>query len=111
MELSSLTIMVSDSVEYHCSQYRMFAIRTYLADENGKEQIIGHMPLELFRFTKYLWDLRVTAMVKFTSTHYHRSVPIQEGLEIPRMVEGKIKATEKNASILDQYLVNRITKI
>lgn len=54
MELSCLTIMVFDSVEYHCSQYRMFAIRTYLADENGKEQIIGHMPLELFRFTKYL---------------------------------------------------------
>lgn len=54
MELSCLTIMVFDSVEYHSSQYRMFAIRTYLADENGKEQIIGHMPLELFRFTKYL---------------------------------------------------------
>ena len=50
-------------------------------------------------------------MVKFTSTHYNRSVPIQEGLEIPRMVEAKIKATEKNESNLDQYLVNRITKI
>ena len=50
-------------------------------------------------------------MVKFTSTHYHRSVPIQEGLGIPRMVEAKIKATEKNESVLDEYLVKRITKI
>lgn len=27
--------------------YSMFAIKTCLADENGKEQITGHLPLEL----------------------------------------------------------------
>ena len=40
--------MVFDSVEYHSSQYRMFAIRTYLADENGKEQLLDICHLNCF---------------------------------------------------------------
>ena len=27
--------------------YDVFAIKTCLTDENGKEQIVGHLPLEL----------------------------------------------------------------
>ena len=36
--------------------YDMLAIKTCLTDGNGKEQIDGHLPLELSRFTKYLWS-------------------------------------------------------
>ena len=32
--------------------YDMFAIKTCLKNETGKEQIVGHLPLELPRFTK-----------------------------------------------------------
>ena len=36
--------------------YDMFAIKTCLTDENGKEQIDGHLSLKLSRFTKYFLD-------------------------------------------------------
>ena len=32
--------------------YDMFATKTCLTDENGKEQFVGHLPLELPHFTK-----------------------------------------------------------
>ena len=91
-----------------CSQvnniYNMFAIKTCLRDGNGKEQIVGHRPLKLSQFTKYLLDYWVIVTVKLTSTHYCRSVLVQGGLEIPCMVKAKMIATEKNRCILAHYI-------
>ena len=75
--------------------YDMFAIKTCLTDETGKEQIVGHLPLELSRFTKYLLDSGAVVTAKLTSTHYRRSVLVQ-GAEMI--------ATEKNKRILAHYL-------
>ena len=63
--------------------YTMFSIKTCLTDENGKEQIVRHLPLELSRFTTYLLERGAVVTAKLTSTHYRRSVLVQEGLEIP----------------------------
>ena len=38
------------------NMYDLFAIKTCVKDESGKEQIVGHLPLELSRVTKYLLD-------------------------------------------------------
>ena len=62
--------------------YDMFAIKTCLIDENGKELIVGHLMLELSRFTKYLLYRGEVVTAKLTSSHYRRSVLVQRGLEI-----------------------------
>ena len=79
----------------------MFAIKTCLTDKNGKEQIVGHLPLELSRFAKYLLDRGAVDTAKLTSTH---SVLVQGGLEIPCQVKAEMMATEKNKRILAHYL-------
>ena len=81
--------------------YDMFAIKTCLTDKNGKEQIVGHLPLELSRFAKYLLDRGAVDTAKLTSTH---SVLVQGGLEIPCQVKAEMMATEKNKRILAHYL-------
>ena len=80
--------------------YNMSEIKTCLTDGNGKQQIVGHLSLELFLFTKYLLDRGAIVTVKLSSTHYGRSVLGQRGLEIPCMVKSKIIVTEKNKRIL-----------
>ena len=64
----------------------MSEIKTCLTDSNGKQQIVGHLSLEVFLFIKYLLDRGAIVTVKLSSTHYGRSVPGQRDLEIPRIV-------------------------
>ena len=82
----------------------IFAIKTCLTDETGKEKIVGHLPLELSRFTKYLLDRGAVVSAQLTSTHYERSVMVQGGLKIPCLVKVKMIATEKNKRILYHFL-------
>ena len=58
--------------------YDMFAIKTCLTDENGKEQLVRQPPLEFSEFPNCLLDRG-----NLTSTHYRISVLVQGGLEIP----------------------------
>ena len=82
----------------------MFAIKTCLTDEKGKEKIFGHLPLEWSRFTKYLLDRGAVVTAQLNSTHYRRSVLVQGGLKIPCLVKAKMIATEKNKRILSHFL-------
>ena len=90
----------------------IFAIKTCLTDENGKEQIVGNLPLELSRFAKYLLDRGSAVTAKLTSTHCRRSVLVQGGLEIPCQLKAEMIATEKNKRILAHNLdlVNKTYK-
>ena len=63
--------------------YNMFAIKTCLTDENGKEQLVTQLRLELSRFTKCLLDHGTVLTADLTSTHYWISVLVPGGLEIP----------------------------
>ena len=82
----------------------MLAIKSCLTDENGKEQTVGHLPLELSQFKKCLLDRGAVVISKLSSTRYRRSVLVQRGLEIPCQVKAEIIATEKNKCILARYL-------
>ena len=82
----------------------MFAIKTCLTDQKGKEQIVQHLPLELSRFIKYLLDRGAVLITKLNSTHYRRSVLVKGGLEIPCQVKAEMIAIEKNERILAHYL-------
>ena len=86
------------------NMYDLFAIKTCQEDEHGEEQIVGHLPLELSRFTKYLLDRGAIVIAILSSTHYRRSVLVQGGLEIPYIVKAKLIGTEKNKRILARYL-------
>ena len=50
--------------------YDLFAIKTCLEDEHGEEQIVGHLSLELSRFTKYLLDRGAIVIAILSTTHY-----------------------------------------
>ena len=63
-----------------------------------------HLPLEISPFTKYLLDHGATITATLSSTHYRRSLLVQEGLEIPCVVNAKLIGTKKNKEILVKYL-------
>ena len=97
-------MMFANIIQYVCNKYDMLAIKSCLTDENGKEQIVGHLPLELSQFKKCLLDRGTVVISKLSSTRYRRSVLVQRGLEIPCQVKAEIIATEKNKCILARYL-------
>ena len=55
-----------------------FAIKTV----NEKGEIVGHLPKEISRVTKYLLDRGFTMYCKLSSRYYRRSPLVQGGLEI-----------------------------
>ena len=75
----------------------MLAIKSCLTDENGKEQIVGHLPLELSRFKKCLLDRGAVVIAKLSSIRYRRSVLVQRGLKIHCQCKAEIIAVEKKS--------------
>ena len=64
---------------------------------------MGHLPLEISRFRKFLLD-RGTAITATLSSTYHRRSPlVQGGLKIPCVVNVKLIGTKKNKEILAKY--------
>ena len=62
--------------------------------------IIGHLPIEVSRASKFLMDRDASFTVQLTSTNYQRSLFIQGGLEIP----GKVIVTMPlNHLLLEKY--------
>ena len=82
---------------YHKSDndYDLFATKT---SRNAEflQQIVGHVPLEISCFTKFLLDRGATLTATFSSTHYQRLTQVQGGLEIPCVVNAKLISTIKN---------------
>ena len=64
---------------------------------------MGHLPLEISRFRKFLLDRGTAITATPSSTHYRRSPLVQGGLEIPCIVNVKIIGTKKNKEILAKY--------
>ena len=65
---------------------------------------MGHLPLEISRFTKFLLDRGATINATLSSTHYRRSPQVGVGLEIPCVVNAKLIGTKKYKLILAKYL-------
>ena len=80
--------------------YDHFAIKTLSSD--GK--IVGHLPREISRVTKFFLDRGANISVKLTSRHYRRSPLVQGGMEIACLVTAKIPATLKNSKLGEKYL-------
>ena len=85
------------------NDYDLFAIKT-CRDAEFHPQIVGHLPLEISQFTKFLLDRGATITAILSSTHYRISPLVQGVLEIPCVVNAKLIGTKKNKEILAKYL-------
>ena len=74
------------------NRYGYFPIKE--CEKDGK--IVGHLPMEIPRPTKYLLyrGARITATL--TSTSYYTSPLVQGGLEIPCLIKVYMPCTVKN---------------
>ena len=65
--------------------------------------IVGHLPIEISRASKYLMDRSASFKVQLTSTNYRRCPLIQGGLEIPAKVIVTIPGAARNHLLLKKY--------
>ena len=65
---------------------------------------MGHLPLEISRFTKFLLDRGATITATVSSTHYQRSPLVLGGLEIPSVANAKLIGKKKKKEMLAKYL-------
>ena len=77
----------------------MFAIKTC----KSYGQIVGYLPREISRVTKFLLDRGAILQAARPTTHYRRSPLVQGRLEITCKVSVKIPGTIKNHLLMDWY--------
>ena len=65
---------------------------------------MGHLPLEISQFTKFLLDHGAAVTATLSSTLYWRSPLVQGCLKIPCVVNVKLIGTKKNKETLAKYL-------
>ena len=80
--------------------FDMFAIKTCHL-EGG--QIVGHLPREISRPTKFLLDRGAKVTAQLTGTHYRRSPLFQGGREIPYLVTVTIPGSIKCHMLIQRY--------
>ena len=78
-----------------------FAIKICRLDSG---RIVGHLPMELSRISKFIIDRGAKIEVKLRETHYRRSPPVEGGLEIPCDLVIRMPNTMKSAELLKKYL-------
>ena len=71
--------------------------------EKDKNEIVGHLPMEISRVTKFLLDRGANVSAKLTSTHYRRSPLVQGGIEIPCVVTVSMPGTVINQLLMERY--------
>ena len=77
-----------------------FAIKVCKSDA----EIVGHLPMEISRITKFLLERGFAASLTLTSMHYRRSPLVQGGLEIPCKVRIAMDIrTKRQQDVLDRY--------
>uniref|UniRef100_A0A1X7URC4 Uncharacterized protein n=1 Tax=Amphimedon queenslandica TaxID=400682 RepID=A0A1X7URC4_AMPQE len=74
--------------------------------------IVGHLPKEISRVTRYIMEHGAVVTLKVMDIHYCRSPLVQGGLEIPVMAQVQMTSNVKNRTALDEYkvLVKRLYK-
>ena len=65
--------------------------------------VLGHLPREISRFTRFIILHGATLKVKVSDTKYGRSPLIQGGLEIPIEVEVHVENSSENQQALSKY--------
>ena len=79
--------------------FDVFAMKTEFA--NGST--VGHLPRDISRITKFMFDRGAKITAILSSTNYRRSPLVQGGLGIACEITVKMPATIKSHVILDRY--------
>ena len=80
--------------------FDMFAIKTCRSSDN---KTVGHLPREISRATKYLFDRGAKITATLSSSHYRRSPLFQGGLEIPCSVKVCLPDNIKGDMLIGKY--------
>ena len=80
--------------------FHVFAIKTCKPNAT----VVGHLPRESLRSTKFLFDRGVQISAILTSTDYRRSPLVQGGFEIACKVIVKLAGTVQNHLLMDRYV-------
>ncbi|KAL9954833.1 hypothetical protein ACROYT_G042414, partial [Oculina patagonica] len=82
-------------------RYAVAAIRKTVS--RLRPVVVGHLPREISRFTRFIILHGATVKVKVSDTKYRRSPLIQGGLEIPVEVEVQMENSSENQQALSKY--------
>ena len=71
----------------------------------ASDKVVGHLPMEILRASKFLLDLMVEVSVTITETHYRRLLLVQRGLEIPcNLITSLSSYSARKHVLLQKYL-------
>ena len=79
------------------NEFDAFSVKTIHAVDNAT---VEHLPREISRPTKYLFDRGATVKAVITCSYYRRSPLFQGGLEIPCSVTVSMPGTIQNHLLL-----------
>ena len=65
--------------------------------------IVGHLPLEISRITKYILDRGAVVTAIITSNRYRKSPLVQGGLEVPCRIRVTLPTSVLNCRLMDRY--------
>ena len=91
----------NEELEYIFETNNLFDMTDCWRTEGG--QIVGHLPREISRPTKFLLDTGAKVSAQLTGTHYKRSPLFQGGLEIPCLVTVPIPGSIKGQMLIQHY--------
>jgi len=77
-------------------------IHLLLKSDQERNKIVGHLPREISRITKFFLDRNAVVTTELTSSHYRRSPLVQGGLEIRSKVTVKVDSSF-NTKVVDRY--------
>lgn len=80
--------------------YDVFSMKICKPDTN---EIVGHLPMEISRITKFVLDRGAVCTIKIRGKHYRRSPLVQGGLEVPCDVTISMIGSVVNHLLLVKY--------
>ena len=80
--------------------YDIFSMKVCKPDS---DEIVGHLPMEISRITKFIADRVVKCTLKICEMHYRRSPLVQGGLEVPCEVTITMIGSVVNHLLLTRY--------
>ena len=81
--------------------YDSFSIKVFKPDSPA--EIVGHLPMEISRITKFIINRGAQVAVKICGRHYRRSPLVQGGLEVPCEIKITMVRSIINHHLLVRY--------
>ena len=75
----------------------------YRQPETGREEIVGHLPREVSRFTSFIINHGAAVSVQVVDVNYRRSPLVQGGLEITIEVSVVMPSSDANKQAIEIY--------